>query len=474
MSLDQVLTELSPNVDPENADLLLVVHDPAGTPETQKITVENFRESDPNRPSTDEKAALAGTGDPPSSTNKYVTESDPILSSAAEKAALAGTNGTPSGTNRYVTDSDSRNSDSRTPTAHAATHAVAGSDPVSLSWTQVDKTGSSLADLTTRNASDLTGGTLAPALGGTGSAALANGSVPFIISGGVFSEDNTKLVWNDATKRLGVGTASPTARLTVNTNTAGVAGAGADTVAHVIQEDGVLASLLVDSFGNLPSLSMRRANSGVAAKSAILSGDSIGRVRVFGYGTTAYSSVARGIFECVATENWSDSAQGTLWRWFATETGGTSTVERLRLHASGGLSLNNTADPGAGAFLATASIKSNGATGGIGYANGAGGTQTQTTSKSTGVTLNAACGHVTMNNAALAAATIVTFTLNNSAISSGDVLVLNHVSGGTAGAYGLNAQCGAGAASINVRNHTAGSLSEAIVIAFAVIKGVTA
>jgi hypothetical protein len=78
-----------------------------------------------------------------------------------------------------------------------------------------------------------------------------------------------------------------------------------------------------------------------------------------------------------------------------------------------------------------------------------------------------------MNKAALAAGTIVTFTLTNSAISSGDVLVLNHVSGGTAGAYGLNAQCGSGSASINVRNHTAGSLSEAIVIAFAVIKAVT-
>jgi hypothetical protein len=109
----------------------------------------------------------------------------------------------------------------------------------------------------------------------------------------------------------------------------------------------------------------------------------------------------------------------------------------------------------------------------VGYATGAGGTQTQASSKSTSVTLNAACGHITMNKAALAAGTIVTFTLTNSAISSGDVLVLNHVSGGTAGAYGLNAQCGSGSASINVRNHTAGSLSEAIVIAFAVIKAVT-
>jgi len=51
---------------------------------------------------------------------------------------------------------------------------------------------------------------------------------------------------------------------------------------------------------------------------------------------------------------------------------------------------------------------------------------------------------------------------------------LNHISGGTAGSYLLNAQSAAGSASINVRNITTGSLSEAIVIAFAVIKATTA
>ena len=109
-----------------------------------------------------------------------------------------------------------------------------------------------------------------------------------------------------------------------------------------------------------------------------------------------------------------------------------------------------------------------------GYITGEGGTVTQATSKSTGVTLDKKCGRITLNGAALAAATTVSFTLTNSTIASTDLLVLNHVSAGTAGAYLLNAQAGAGSASINVRNITAGSLSEAIVIGFAVIKAVTA
>jgi len=105
----------------------------------------------------------------------------------------------------------------------------------------------------------------------------------------------------------------------------------------------------------------------------------------------------------------------------------------------------------------------------FGYGTGRG-IVTQETNKSTGVTLNAPCGAVTMNGAALNADTTVSFTLTNSSIAANDIMLLNHISGGTAGAYVLNAQAAAGSASINVRNITAGSLSEAIVIGFAIIK----
>ena len=109
-----------------------------------------------------------------------------------------------------------------------------------------------------------------------------------------------------------------------------------------------------------------------------------------------------------------------------------------------------------------------------GYITGEGGTVTQATSKSTGVTLDKRCGQVTMHNATLNADTTVSFTLTNSTIAATDLLVLNHVSAGTAGSYLLNAQCAAGSASINVRNITAGNLSGAIVIGFAVVKAATA
>ena len=122
----------------------------------------------------------------------------------------------------------------------------------------------------------------------------------------------------------------------------------------------------------------------------------------------------------------------------------------------------------AGAY-AGGNLGYNATTGVFGYISGTG-TITQATNKATGVTLNSPSGQITLNGAALAADTTVSFTLTNSSITANDVLILNHISGGTAGSYLLNAQAAAGSASINVRNITAGSLSEAIVIGFAVIK----
>lgn len=110
------------------------------------------------------------------------------------------------------------------------------------------------------------------------------------------------------------------------------------------------------------------------------------------------------------------------------------------------------------------------ASGVLGYAAGNGGTVTQLTSKSTGVTLNKIAGEITLNNAALAAGAIVSFVLTDSAIAATDVIERNHVSGGTIGAYTIEASAAAGSATFYVRNNTAGSLGEALVIRFAVLK----
>ena len=109
----------------------------------------------------------------------------------------------------------------------------------------------------------------------------------------------------------------------------------------------------------------------------------------------------------------------------------------------------------------------------IGYSTAAQGTVTQATSKSTGVTLNKSSGQITMNNAALANGAVVTFTLTNNLLSAKDVIIVN-VSGGatTAGTYtAFVCSIGAGSAVLGLYNISAGSLSEAVVLNYAIIHG---
>jgi uncharacterized protein YijF (DUF1287 family) len=76
-----------------------------------------------------------------------------------------------------------------------------------------------------------------------------------------------------------------------------------------------------------------------------------------------------------------------------------------------------------------------------------------------------------MNAAALGATTSVNFTLNNSKISAGDAVILSIVSGtANVGTYTLWVTgLTAGAATLTLRNITAGSLSEAVVFNFVIV-----
>ena len=113
--------------------------------------------------------------------------------------------------------------------------------------------------------------------------------------------------------------------------------------------------------------------------------------------------------------------------------------------------------------------------GGLGYGTGSGGTVTQATSKSTGVTLNKANGAITMHAASLAATSAIAFTLTNSTVAATDVVVTSIKSGATIGAYSVYVDgVDAGSCQITLRNHTTGALAEAVVISFAVIKAVAA
>lgn len=111
----------------------------------------------------------------------------------------------------------------------------------------------------------------------------------------------------------------------------------------------------------------------------------------------------------------------------------------------------------------------------VGYSAGQGGTVTQITSKATGVTLDKPCGTITMHNAELAAAAIVSFTVTNAFVTATDVVAIQHDSVATLGKYLVSANTMAeGSFNVTVTNVSAGNLSEAIVLRFAVIRAVIA
>ncbi len=143
------------------------------------------------------------------------------------------------------------------------------------------------------------------------------------------------------------------------------------------------------------------------------------------------------------------------------------------LYASGaGTLASATTVTYSGTSLANAgSIKSSHATAGVGYATGAGSTVTQTTNRTTGVTINAACGAITLFSAA-GSATPATFTVSNSAVAATDIPQVVQKSG--ADLYDIKVTA-VGAGSFNITfNTTGGTTTEQPVFSFAILKGAVA
>lgn len=113
---------------------------------------------------------------------------------------------------------------------------------------------------------------------------------------------------------------------------------------------------------------------------------------------------------------------------------------------------------------------------GIGYGTGSGGTVTQPTNKGTNITLNKPCGQITMNNSAIASGGYAYFQMSNSTIGAGDTVIAELVAGAADPSYYevIPFFIGSGYVRIKVKNVSGGSLSEALIINFAVIKGATA
>lgn len=245
---------------------------------------------------------------------------------------------------------------------------------------------------------------------------------------------------------------------------------------HITGNDGVTSRITNDAFGTgvNPVLVGRLARGTVASPTPPQNNDVLLRFVGVGWnGSGSYGPSSGGLAPCtidfVAKETYSGTAMGSEIQFYNAPIG--ANTRTLSATISSNVATFPAVVSVTGNVVSTGNILA--ADGGtIGYNNGAGGTVAQSGNKSAGVTLNKPSGEITMQNTALAAATTVQFTLTNNTISARDVLLLNIVGGVATGAcYNLDANCSAGSAVISVRNITAGSLSEAIVLRYVVLRG---
>ena len=119
-------------------------------------------------------------------------------------------------------------------------------------------------------------------------------------------------------------------------------------------------------------------------------------------------------------------------------------------------------------------ITSSSATAGIGYATGAGGTQTQLTSRATGVTLNKITGLITCNSTSLAAGAEASFVVTNSTVAATDTVIVNVVSSSTGTPVAFVTAVAAGSFTITLSNlHATVADTTADTLRYTVIKSVS-
>jgi hypothetical protein len=122
-----------------------------------------------------------------------------------------------------------------------------------------------------------------------------------------------------------------------------------DGVLALVGSDGAGARAAVHAFGGAPALGLYRANGTAAAQTAVLNNDVLGIVAAYGFGATGYSGNNRANVSFLATQNWTDTAQGTQVVIAASPLGSAG-VQTVATFAPSGVTLAAPLNGGAAVF----------------------------------------------------------------------------------------------------------------------------
>ena len=184
-------------------------------------------------------------------------------------------------------------------------------------------------------------GTLGVTNGGTGTATtFTTGSVVFAGASGVYSQNNTKLFWDNTNNRLGINTATPQTQLTIVSNTQTTTPTGtlpSGTDVYIVGANAANTRITQDAYGTgaYGVYTGRQARGTAASPTATQSGDTLAQFTGRGYGATVFATASTGRFDVTAAENFTDTAQGTYASVFTTATGANSPTEAFRFGPAG-------------------------------------------------------------------------------------------------------------------------------------------
>jgi len=146
---------------------------------------------------------------------------------------------------------------------------------------------------------------------------------------------------------LGIGTAASGVKLDINSNLGVLPAAPIDTSVRIGGADNSNSQLVIDTFGGYSTFMARRADGTAASPSGLLGNELIGSLGAWGYyngDTPGYTTTARAAYAMFASEDWTDTAQGTFLSLFTTDNGATSQTERLRIDSNGNVGIGATSD----------------------------------------------------------------------------------------------------------------------------------
>jgi hypothetical protein len=140
--------------------------------------------------------------------------------------------------------------------------------------------------------------------------------------------DGTEAVLTGVRASFGVSGLAVTGAINATTatiaNNTGYIAPPANTVLHIVGANGTNAAIRQDCYGTNPFSGQRQAEGTAASPTATVNFRAIGLWGVSGYGTTGFGPASTGTMLFTATENFTDSAQGTNFIVQVTPNGSTT------------------------------------------------------------------------------------------------------------------------------------------------------